>query len=390
MANSYVLYNGNGVTTDFTVPFGYLDQDHVSIQVSGITVPSTWVSSTVIRATTAPGVGTGNVKVVRATPTDPLVVYADGSGLTADDLNTSNLQNFYVSEEIADAFEGEVLTNLSVNTTNLVDESVTTAKIAPGAVTTAKIADDNVTTAKLVTNAVTTAKITDANVTNAKLANMSAATIKGSVAGGVPADLSAAQAIANLNAVVGDSGSGGTKGLVPAPTAGDGAAKKALLADGSFGAPFLGSGYIIVRDEKTSGTAGGSSTAGAWTKHALNTEVVDTGGHASLASDVITLQAGTYRVRGFATTTVSGTAARIRLRNTSDGTTPVLGVNHSTNAGAANNGATVSLQGRFTIAAPKNFELQYWVQAAKATDGLGLASSTGEVEVYAELEFVRE
>lgn len=37
--------------------------------------------------------------------------------------------------------------------------------------------------------------------------------------------------------MVGDSGSGGTEGLVPAPDAGDGAAQKALLADGTWGFP---------------------------------------------------------------------------------------------------------------------------------------------------------
>ena len=38
---------------------------------------------------------------------------------------------------------------------------------------------------------------------------------------------------------VGDSGSGGTKGFVPAAAAGDGANKKALLADGTWGYPKL-------------------------------------------------------------------------------------------------------------------------------------------------------
>lgn len=45
------------------------------------------------------------------------------------------------------------------------------------------------------------------------------------------------QATATLIAMVGDSGSGGTKGLVPAPGAGDAAAGKFLKADGTFAVP---------------------------------------------------------------------------------------------------------------------------------------------------------
>jgi hypothetical protein len=47
----------------------------------------------------------------------------------------------------------------------------------------------------------------------------------------------ATEATAALNAVVGDSGSGGTKGLVPAPASGDAAAGKFLKADGTFAVP---------------------------------------------------------------------------------------------------------------------------------------------------------
>jgi hypothetical protein len=46
-----------------------------------------------------------------------------------------------------------------------------------------------------------------------------------------------------IPAVVGDSGAGGTKGLVPAPAAGDAAANKFLHADGTFKAP-AGSGAV--------------------------------------------------------------------------------------------------------------------------------------------------
>lgn len=81
-----------------------------------------------------------------------------------------------------------------------------------------------------------TVTVPDASFTNAKLANMATQTIKGrtTAGSGAPEDLSAAQATAILNAVVGDSGSGGTKGLVPAPAAGDAAAKKYLTADGTW------------------------------------------------------------------------------------------------------------------------------------------------------------
>lgn len=51
---------------------------------------------------------------------------------------------------------------------------------------------------------------------------------------GVFSALSSASATAELDNVVGDSGSGGTKGLVPAPGAGDAAANKFLKASGAF------------------------------------------------------------------------------------------------------------------------------------------------------------
>jgi hypothetical protein len=84
------------------------------------------------------------------------------------------------------------------------------------------------------------------SVTNAQLANMAQSTIKGRAAGagtGDPTDLTATQATAILNNVVGDSGAGGTKGLVPAPAAGDAAAGKFLKADATWEAP--GGGGVI-------------------------------------------------------------------------------------------------------------------------------------------------
>lgn len=84
------------------------------------------------------------------------------------------------------------------------------------------------------------ATITAGAVTNAKLADMTGTVIKGRSSGtGAPTDLSMASVNAMLPVFVGDSGSGGTQGLVLAPTSGSGAAHKFLRADAQWIAPDL-------------------------------------------------------------------------------------------------------------------------------------------------------
>lgn len=61
--------------------------------------------------------------------------------------------------------------------------------------------------------------------------------------------------LADPGQMTGDSGSGGTTGLVPAPGSGDGAAKKALLGDGTWGRP-LETWGVAISDETTSITTG--------------------------------------------------------------------------------------------------------------------------------------
>lgn len=125
-------------------------------------------------------------------------------------------------------------------------------------------------------------------VTNAKLATMAQSTIKGRAAGagtGDPSDLSATQATAILDNFVGDSGSGGTKGLVPAPAAGDAAASKFLKANGSWVAVttptikrmltfiFDGGGSVITTGEKASIRIPCNGTITKWTMVSMDPSV---------------------------------------------------------------------------------------------------------------------
>lgn len=88
------------------------------------------------------------------------------------------------------------------------------------------------------------ATIANSAVTLAKMANMATASFIGrtTASTGVPEVLSATQSTAILNAMIGDSGSGGTKGLVPAPASGD--ATKYLKGDGTW-ATIAGSGDVV-------------------------------------------------------------------------------------------------------------------------------------------------
>lgn len=138
----------------------------------------------------------------------------------------------------------------------------------------------------------------------------------------------------------------------------------------------------LLKDEKTSGTDGGTCTAGSWQKRTLNTEAVSQINGASLSSSQITLPAGTYYVDfivpGYAIAVFQG-----RLRNVDDNTTVVLGM---TRYSYVSNPEPALARGRgqFTISASKTFELQQRSSATKADTGFGKACSFG-TEVYSQI-----
>jgi hypothetical protein len=113
--NSFIEYDGDGVTTDFSIPFAYLAESDVFVDVSGVSVAFTFPTSTTVRVTAgAPAVGTDNVKVYRLTAkTSRLVDWQQGSNLPEADMDNADDQLFYIVQEAFDAVTQGVVDGLA-------------------------------------------------------------------------------------------------------------------------------------------------------------------------------------------------------------------------------------------------------------------------------------
>jgi len=102
MANSIYEATGDGSTTDFTIPYTYLEADDVTAFVGGVSTSFTFTSSNVVTFASAPANG-ASVRIVRNTDLDALnVTYSDGGALTAEQLNSSNKQLLFGVQEAVD------------------------------------------------------------------------------------------------------------------------------------------------------------------------------------------------------------------------------------------------------------------------------------------------
>lgn len=151
---------------------------------------------------------------------------------------------------------------------------------------------------------------------------------------------------------------------------------------------FMSIGYMLLKDEKTSGTHGGSSAVGIQTR-VLNTVSANTIAGASLASNQVTLPAGTYRIHGKAPAFVNSTKGF--LYNVTDAANAIIGYNFNGIGGSASDQAQSDafIDGRITIASTKVFEFRQYCSEVTASDGLGASCSQG-TEVYTTLEIVKE
>lgn len=95
-----VTYIGDGVTTDFTFSFPYLDPSHVFVYVDEVPVAYMMIAQQVVRVS-APGNG-AVLTVERHTSSEPYVTFRDGTVILSDDLDAAEAQARFIAEEARD------------------------------------------------------------------------------------------------------------------------------------------------------------------------------------------------------------------------------------------------------------------------------------------------
>ncbi len=155
-----------------------------------------------------------------------------------------------------------------------------------------------------------------------------------------------------------------------------------------------GADYIKIIDSQAKNTEGGASSATTWHTRVLNTESFDTGSIASIAANVVTLAAGTYRIAARAPG-FRCDAHRLIWYNDTDGATECIGDAADASSSSPYAQTHALLNDRFTIAAQKTFTLRHYTESARTTNGLGQAMNVTDpdaadlAEIYAVVELWR-
>lgn len=146
--------------------------------------------------------------------------------------------------------------------------------------------------------------------------------------------------------------------------------------------------YALYQNQQTSGTSGPTYTSGAWRTIPLNTEVYDASAIGSIASNQITLGAGTYEVYASHSYNPGDSSDQaLRLQDVTNTVTLLRGVNQGyTGSGAGGHTKSPALFGIFTLAGSAAVELQIFPDVNTVAQ---TGASSGSVEVYATVHIVK-
>jgi hypothetical protein len=144
---------------------------------------------------------------------------------------------------------------------------------------------------------------------------------------------------------------------------------------------------LHVRYEVGPSTSGATTVSGSWQTYPLQTTKLNEIPGAALVSNVLTLPAGTYRLKGWITM-YRGENRQIRLYDTGNSARLVEGELGFFSSGT-NGNANLSIDGVFTLTATTTVEFQYRVQSGIGS-GLGVSVSWVDTAVYGDLTIERE
>ena len=183
MATTFVEYTGDG---NASKPFSFpsIQESDVKVDVDGV-IKSLGTHYNITSYTTTGGgnvvftsgnipVSPQSIRIFRDTDVDSAkATYTAGSSVKAADLNANHEQLLFAAQEEQ---------NQTVQTSDIKDGAVTSAKIFDGTIVAGDLASDSVTTAKIADNAVTMAKLaggtlpTDITVASANITDLTIAT----------------------------------------------------------------------------------------------------------------------------------------------------------------------------------------------------------------------
>ena len=141
---------------------------------------------------------------------------------------------------------------------------------------------------------------------------------------------------------------------------------------------------LHVREEQAANTASGTFTQDVWQTRVLNTVVTNEISGASLATNQITLPAGTYEIRSFAPA-YRCSQHQSKLRDTTNTSDLIIGSSAFTDTSVDGDNTHTFVNGKFTLSGEVVLELQHRCTVSHSTNGFGVAGNVGVVEVYAEV-----
>ena len=145
--------------------------------------------------------------------------------------------------------------------------------------------------------------------------------------------------------------------------------------------------FAVISDQKTSGTAGGTSVT-SFTKRDLNTEVFDPDGIVTISSDQFTLGAGTYIIDWQCPGYRSNNIATL-LYDVTAGANGETGTSSYSNTSTGSPTVAISTgRARVVLTANNTYEIRMKVSSAYSTAGLGVAANS-DPETYTTVHIMK-